>query len=249
MTYGKTVMVHWKMETCVSLDPHDICKEIFDDRQHLCVLHKGKNENPHWHFQGECIDVKALDKRLKDWAEGHSKKIAAPKSRPVKRAKKDITYEGYQYMMKEKEPKVVSTTFTQEELDEFHEKSDDHNEQLKNQLFFYLMEKLEFHSETTTDEGKYESQMNIWKEKMLSRKKRGLPPPPMPERTTVGGEALKPKTVHARARILSMDFYMELDKLPPPNLQKLMLWHILKIAAQKVPTSLVVYKAYVGQRI
>lgn len=223
-------LVHWKMETCASLDPKAICEEIFEDREHLCVLHKGKNENPHWHFQGECNDVQALDERLKEWAAGHSKKIAKPGSRPCKRAKKEITSDGYQYMMKEKDPVVVSTTFSEEELEDLHERSDQHNDQLKNQLYFCLMEKLNFGIDPKYVEKAKDPK---WCEKYPTLC--ALP---------------EPKAVHKQARALAMDHYLELNKLPPPNLQKLILWHIMRIAVEKVPTSLVqVYKDYVGSRI
>jgi hypothetical protein len=43
-----------KIETCASVDPvQRVWKQVFNDQEHLCVLHKGKNENPHWYFQGE----------------------------------------------------------------------------------------------------------------------------------------------------------------------------------------------------
>lgn len=251
---GDEVLVHWKMETCISIDPKAVCEEIFEQREHLCVLHKGKNENPHWHFQGLCADVKALDKRLKEWADGHSKKIAAAKSRPVKRAKKDITPEGYQYMMKEKVPVVCSTTFSEEELEELHERSDGHNEQLKNQLYFCLMEKLKFSPEpviTVPDASqmrKYNCLMEEWKASCKKGVKRAQPALPQPKTSVVS--PYEPKAIHKQARLLAMDHYLELCKLPPPNLQKLILWHILRIAVEKVPTTLVgVYKEYVGQRI
>lgn len=223
-------LVHWKMETCASLQPIQICSQIFSDREHLCVLHKGKNENPHWHFQGMCDDVKALDKQLKEWANGHTKKIASEKSRPVKRAKKEITAEGYQYMMKENPPVVVSTTFTEEELAELHERSEGHNDQLKNQLLFCLMEKLNFDMDPKYAE---KAKDPVWAAKYPTL-----------------CEVPEPKAIHKQARALAMDHYLELNKLPPPNLQKLILWHILRIAIEKVPSTLVgVYKDYVGARI
>lgn len=201
-TPGHFRLVHFKIETCVSIKIPELVDAVFEDRKHLVVLHKGKNENPHWHFQGLThYDKKELDACLKVCAEGHSKKLAKPGSRPVKQAHKNIDELGYQYMMKEDPPVVVSSCgFTEEELEDLHDASGEYVEQCKNQLYFYLIEKLEF---------------SIIDENSISVK-------------------LDAKSLHTRARTLSMDFYIDQDKMPPPNFQKLVLWHMVRIAKQKL---------------
>lgn len=218
---GTSTLVHFKIEICRSVIPEQIVTSVFEDRKHLVVLHKGKNENPHWHFQGEThMDGKELDKFLATIAETHTKRIAAPKSRPVKRAKKDIDEVGYQYMMKENPPDVVSSCgFTPEELEELHDKSDECVDQIKNQLYYYLIEKLD------------------WTE---------------PKRIASSPHDDYQRTMHSRARELAMEYYIGVDKMPPPNLQKLILWHLVRIAKSKFsdkPIKASIFVLYVGKRI
>lgn len=139
-------LAHFKCETCVSIDPKGVAENLFGENRYLVVLHKGKNENPHWHFQGElAVSNAQYALVIKRMALGHSKKIAKPNSRPVKRAKNNITEVGYQYMMKE-DPAVVvcSRGFTEEELEELHEKSTEHVDELKAELRSVFQEKMDF---------------------------------------------------------------------------------------------------------
>lgn len=129
-------LVHFKCETCVSVDPKGIAEYLFGGNKHLVVLHKGKNQNPHWHFQGElAVTMKQYCAKIASMAKGHSKKIAKPSSRPVKRAMNGVNELGYQYMLKE-DPYVVvcSHGFTEAELEELHEKSKEAVDELKSQL-------------------------------------------------------------------------------------------------------------------
>jgi len=199
-------LIHFKVETCRTVDPEEVAEELFGDNQHLVVLHKGKHENPHWHFQGYTSTTPGgVKEHLVALAAGHSKKIASPKSRPVKRMVKEVTDVGFQYMMKEGvDSVVVSQGFTPEELEELHAKSEEHVASLKNQLYEYLEAHL------TIDD--------------------------------------VPKTVHGKARQLAMKYYLEAEKMPPPNLQKLVLWHMLRLAMAKSLTPRL-YMTYVGQRI
>ena len=75
-------------------------------------------------------------------AANHSKKIANPKSRPVKAKVDGVTYTGFQYMLKETPYNVVcSGQFTLEDLDELHQKSLEHVDELKNCVYHKLVEK------------------------------------------------------------------------------------------------------------
>lgn len=190
--------IHFKVETCVSVDVVNLAISLFLQNKCLVVLHKGKNENPHWHFQGETeLDESEIKKKLAEVAQGHTKKVSNPNSRPVKRRKVDADDLGYQYMMKEDPPKVVySRGFTEEELDELHEASKDHVEQLKNQLQYYLVDKIKWEEED--------------------------------------GKMINPKDLHPQFRRHAINYYMEEDKMPPPNLQKLILWYMLKMSKDKV---------------
>lgn len=196
------MLVHFKVETCSSIDPVDVARVVFDMNRYLVVLHKGKNENPHWHFQGDTTWASSrLDEYLAELAANHTKKIAKPNSRPIKRAKKGIDEVGFQYMMKETPPTVVSTTFTEAELEELHAASEEHVDEMKNKLYHYLEERLDM-SKT-------------------------------------------PAQVHAQARLLSGVYYLDENKMPPSNLQKLILWHIAKLAGKENE----VFVSYVFERI
>jgi len=140
------MLIHFKVETCSSIDPATVCRDVFGENRHLCVLHSGKHENPHWHFQGES-DMKEIDAYIKRMCENHSKRIAAPSSRPAKRSKsekKPVTEDGYQYMCKETPPRVVtgSSDFTPEVIEQLHAASEGHVAELKNQMYFYILEQI-----------------------------------------------------------------------------------------------------------
>lgn len=191
--------IHFKVETCRSVDPAEICKAYFGENKCLCVLHKeGKNEIPHWHFQGwTSMTDKQTTAALKLIAEGHSKKIASPKSRPVKQKKVEPDDIGYQYMMKEEKPEVVySSGFEEEEFEELHEKSKEHVQELKDNLLNYLEEHLDL-------------------------------------KMAVDPSSSRPKALHEQCRLLAYDYYTENDKMWPPNIQKLVLFHLAKIIRKK----------------
>lgn len=143
------MLVHFKSEFCGRLQTTlgEVTDKVFPDpNRFLVVLHKGKHENPHWHFQGETdLEPKDLDAYLKTLMATHSKRDVSEKSRPIKRAKKSIDDTGYQYMMKEATPSVVASRgFTPEELDELHEASAEHVQALKDTLLNYFEDNLDF---------------------------------------------------------------------------------------------------------
>lgn len=141
---GGPRLVHFKVETCASIDPKGIAEYLFGTQKHLVVLHSGKHENPHWHFQGYLkVDYKDMQKCLDKMKAGHSKKIAKPGSRPVKQARENVSYRGFQYMMKEESPRVVCCSgFSDEDLLQLHEDSQEHCEKLKGELFHVFTEQL-----------------------------------------------------------------------------------------------------------
>lgn len=198
-------LIHFKCETCVSVDPKQVATELFGTNKHLVVLHKGKNENPHWHFQGElAVSEQHYDLVRKQMADKHSKKIAAPKSRPVKAVKGEVTELGYQYMLKESPPVVVTSSgFTQEIIDELHEASVAHVDSLKQNLMTVFQD-LEF--------------MTMAKARKLNPK-------------VTSTEVCK--CTHNRARKLAAEYYLKEDKIPPPNIQKLILWYLMKTAVHR----------------
>jgi len=190
------MLVHFKVETCSSIDPIKVCTDLFDLNRCLCVLHKGKHENPHWHFQGE-TERTDVDAYIKTLTENHSKRIAKPTSRPAKRMKTEVTEDGYQYMLKESPPVVVwsSGHFTPEIIAELHEKSQGHVQELKQQMYYYVIEKL----------------ANVKEDLSVA----------------------DAKTLHGYWRRIALSYYLDEDKMPPPNFQKLVLWYMAKYYTKK----------------
>lgn len=264
-----TGLIHFKVETCASIDPVGIAQTVFGKRRHLVVLHKGKNENPHWHFQGEldCLPAK-YEETLKNMAEGHSKKIANPKSRPVKRAKKSVDDLGFQYMMKEPEPHVVcSEGFSQEELDNLHWMSESYVDQCKNQLYYYMAEKLEMQKFKEKKrrvrvidvparyvKARYESGLRKG-ELIIKDGEQVMRPVDGSEKAhwedqieQVPDGDLEPKEVHKKAKVMAYEFYLEQNKMPPPNFQKLVLWHMGRICQEKANDK-DVFKEYISNHL
>lgn len=215
-----TTLIHFKVEVCRSIDPVALATTIFGTHKHLVVMHKGKKENPHWHFQGDTeMTSTRLISLFKATIASHSKLIANPQSRPLKQAKKKVDELGYQYMLKEQPPHVVTMCgFTEEDIDSLHEASLMHVQQLKDKVYDYLLTKIDM--------------------SCLGGKPGGRKLDPT-------GEA-DCKARHKQFQMLCMDYYSEKDIMWPPNLQKLILYYMLKMARQQGVFEL--YKGYVSTR-
>lgn len=152
------------------------------------VLHTGKKENPHWHFQGTSLltdrDISTLFAGIRSQ---HTKLLSHPKSHPLKRKREDPTEDGFQYMMKEGLKSVVcSRGFSKEDLEALHEASMEHVSALKAELYTFLSEK----------------------------------------RIKFSCASL----YHKDCRFTAIQFYDGQDRMPPPNFQKLVLFHMMKLA-------------------
>jgi len=107
----------------------------------VSAVEHGQNNNPHVHFIGYSNmnedDFVATKDEL---AEKHPKKtvlmddgktLRFPGCRPVRMGKKKVTELGFQYVMKTSAKPEASQGFTEAELEELKQKSDDHVEKLK----------------------------------------------------------------------------------------------------------------------
>lgn len=205
-----TTLIHFKLEVCRTVDPKALAFQVFGTRKHLVVMHQGKHENPHWHFQGSTtLSPGSLKKLFLKVSSGHTKRMSNPTCRPLKQTKSVVDEKGYQYMLKESPPNVVTSVgFTPDEIDELHEASVAHVKELQNKVFDYLVPKIEFHSKK--------------------------------------GPLYEPVQVHNSIRLAALDYYMEKDIMWPPNLQKLVLFYMAKLAKMKLrEKELVVYKLYI----
>jgi len=205
-----TTLIHFKLEVCRTVDPQALAFQIFGTRKHLVVMHQGKKENPHWHFQGmTSLSPGSLKTVFTTVSNGHTKRLSNPTSRPLKQAKAKVDETGYQYMLKESPPNVVTSVgFTPDKIDELHEASKAHVKDLQNKVFDYLVPKIEF------------------------RSKKGV--------------LYEPLQVHNSIRLAALDYYMEKDMMWPPNLQKLLLFYMSKLAKMKLQEKdLIVYKLYI----
>lgn len=191
-------LVHFKVTTCKSVQPTDVCEYLFDkSRRFMCVAHpKSKKKQAggsHWHFQGHlsiAVSFNRFEEYLSEMASTHAMRSVDPKSRPVKRCKKQCDYTGFQYMIRYGRESVVASNFTVEEQDELIMKSRAYVEELKDDGFNHLQKSLDFTG--------------------------------------------PPEAVHKRARLLVYEFYSEhKEVLWPPNVQKLILYWMGKLAKEK----------------
>ena len=190
-------IVHFKIEICATVNPEKVCEDLFHRCEHgLCVLHvRGKAEAPHWHFQGTLkVEDKMFNAYLKRLSEGHSKKAAFPNSRPIKQSKKDINYNGFQYMLKEGLDSVKwQANFSEETLTELAEASEAHVQEMKDGLFHILETEFENGWEATAD----------------------------------------PSSIYIRASRVTREHYLSIEKMPPPNVHKLVAWHMVRIGKKQ----------------
>jgi hypothetical protein len=137
--------------------------------------------------------------------------------------------------------------FTQEELDELHEKSAEHVDALKNDVYHKLEE------EFTIDK--------ILRRTVKSKKRKVEVPGSLRKdgtrrettfKTVVEEEEfmtpMEPKEVHQAARMFALEHYVGLNKMPPPNFQKLVVWHMIRIC-KKVACEHVQYIKYFASKI
>jgi len=77
--------------------------------------------------------------------------------------KTEVTEDGYQYMLKESPPVVVwsSGHFTPEIIAELHEKSQGHVQELKQQMYYYVLE--QFEKRPIPDDMESKDVHNLWR--------------------------------------------------------------------------------------
>lgn len=179
---------HSKIEYDPRVNWKEVCAKLFEDRyKYLCVAEK-LDVNAHVHLQGfTCMGDKEWDKLCRDLLADHYK-LQDPKARPIRHSRKEVTDKGFQYMCKEdpfgNKNILARNLFTDGELLELYEKSEEHVKELKEGLRDYLFQKV-----------------------------------PLDE---------DPAKLHAEYRLAGIDYYLEQDKMPPPNFQKHILWAMAK---------------------
>lgn len=110
--------------------------ETFFDTDHQCLIVREKGSTPHWHVHGTW---KGDRKAYKEYE--HKGRVKLPSghwSRPV-RVSFDKDAKGFQYCCKADPPNVVRKWhITDEQISEWHEKSDEHNEGNRESLSWAL---------------------------------------------------------------------------------------------------------------
>jgi hypothetical protein len=106
--------------------------ETFFDTDHQCLIVREKGKQPHWHVHGTW---KGDRKAYKEYP--HSDRVTnanGNKTRPV-RVAFDKDKEGFQYCCKANPPNVVRKWhITDEQIEEWHRKSNEHNASARSQL-------------------------------------------------------------------------------------------------------------------
>lgn len=133
-----------------TLDYKKICEEIFDGGQYHCVREYDEHGKEHVHFQGLCSWT---DKTLAHKTEGYITQVhrlyrehlATPQSkkpRLVSHSHKVCNETGYCYMSKDPRRVVIATTFSEEEISAFAERSAEYVTKLKTEFNEYLWSRL-----------------------------------------------------------------------------------------------------------
>lgn len=227
--------IHFKFETCTSIDIKARAAEIFGDNKHLVVMHEGKDKNPHWHFQGYLdIHEEEYIRIITQMAAGHSKKTVKPLSNSVKLSMKASDDIYFLNMMKEGHDSVQhSAEFTAQELERLWKLSRDNATGTEDDLYQYLYirapwtvktkttRRRESHTQLTT------GNQNRWREYITV--------------DCVSEQTLEPNYYHEALRLHAMYYYLEQDKMCPPDVQKLVLWLMMKLARAKLhnPSSMI----------
>lgn len=128
-----------------SLDYEHICKSLFGDNRCLVIVEKKGGE--HAHVQG------VLEQELSDWdwrqvckniSNQHYKRKSNPNCAPVKKRRVEADDSGFQYMCKELPTSTViyKQGFSDEDLQELYEQSNEYREELQCKLGEYIVEKI-----------------------------------------------------------------------------------------------------------
>ncbi|EKX31777.1 hypothetical protein GUITHDRAFT_149083 [Guillardia theta CCMP2712] len=136
-----------------SMDYASVCNDLFGDNKCLVMLEKKGGD--HCHIQGELKAPKTEEQwrnYIGDLAMEHYRRKQDPKSRPVKRRKLEADEVGFQYMAKELPTSVViyKQGFSDEDLQELYEKSNEHRDELQSKPGEYIAEKIGGDTESWT---------------------------------------------------------------------------------------------------
>lgn len=103
--------------------------ETFFDTGHQCLIVKEKGKTLHWHVHGTWQGDRQAYKEYPH--KGRFKRASGKWSRPV-RVAFDKDEQGFQYCCKADPPNVVRKWhITEEQIDEWHRKSNEHNEEAR----------------------------------------------------------------------------------------------------------------------
>jgi len=132
-----------------NLDPKLLAAEAFDlEKPFLVVLEKWTKAgaSPHWHFHGHRNPLIENEKSRKNWIklknQSHSKRQLVENCKPFAARLSRCDDMGFAYCMKQEDNDVVYTSFDQEELDEWREKSAEYVKEKKEEMPTWVRERL-----------------------------------------------------------------------------------------------------------
>lgn len=127
------------------MDYATVCQTLFGENRCLVMLEKKGGD--HCHIQGELKQEMSEDQwkvYIGNLAAEHYRRKQDPKSRPVKRRKTEADEVGFQYMAKELPTSVVvyKQGFSDEDLQELYQKSNDHREDIQSKPGEFIFERI-----------------------------------------------------------------------------------------------------------
>lgn len=123
-------------------DYKKIAEDMYNGPRYLVMLEK-LSTNAHVHFQGETDYAERTFANMRqELAKDHFIKKLKPTSKPVKGKKDPATEKGFQYIMKESAPtpeRILAVKgFTQLQLEDLWEKSEEHVQEQKTKIRDYV---------------------------------------------------------------------------------------------------------------
>ena len=176
-------LAHFKMSFDPALDYPAIAQELYGTNKALVCAEK-MDVNAHVHFQGytDYADTTFRDRTTAATASHYMRKDIT--KRPVRHVKRKLDETGFQYMCKEALPTILyKHQFTDADITEMHEASNEHVQELKEGLRNHLVELDSIKRLVPIEPGKCFKRAIV--EAMLYYQAKGTMPPPNVRKLTI----------------------------------------------------------------
>lgn len=162
-------MIHFVCrQFCGLINWVEFCQEVFGENKYLCVREFADHYHLHFHGYTEKPDheIKAIQSK---YLQLHSCRKKGDE-RLFAKKKGEATEGGFNYILKDKNSYVVSTTLTQEEQDAYVKKSQEHVIKLKEDTRGYVHARIDKYQVEPMDEEHWKKWVKIVKKKLIYMK-------------------------------------------------------------------------------